>query len=40
MKETADKDEMFRTMKTIKNKDKRKEFREEKEGEHDEEKKK
>ena len=40
MKDTANKDEMFRTMKTIKNKDKRKEFREEKEGEYDEEKKK
>jgi len=40
MKDTSDKDDMFWTMKTIKNKDKRKEFREEKEGEYDEEKKK
>ena len=40
MKDTNDKDSMFRTMKTIKNKEKRKEFREEEEKKFHEEKKK
>lgn len=40
MKDTKDKDEMFRTMKTMKNKDKWKEFRETKEEEYSENNKK